>query len=471
MDIKTRHTAWLIGMAIFLLTSGCFESNTGPLKVSDANPRYFTDGTGRAIYLTGSHTWSNLMDMGQDDPPEPFDFEAYLNWLDQYNHNFFRLWTWELMSWNTWANEHDSTVSKVHHVYPLPYMRTGPGKALDGKPKFDLTRFNPEYFQRLRTRAEEAREHGIYLSVMLFEGWGLQRLDDGWVNHPFHPDNNINGIDGDLNGDGKGLEIHTLADTGITSIQKNYVRKVIETVNDLDNILYEISNENHPPSTQWQYYMIDFIHEYEKGKPYQHPVGMTFQYQGGSNRTLFESPADWISPNPEGGYRDDPPAATGRKVIITDTDHLWGTGGDRQWVWKSFTRGINPIYMDCYAAIYCEGENPNDPTMVSVRRNMGYALTYANRVNLVAMTPRPDLCSTSYCLAHPAANGAQYLIYLPSGGSTSVDLSDVSGALSVEWFNPSNGTTSEGGTTLGGSSRSFTPPFRGDAVLYIYQSN
>ena len=85
MDIKTRHTAWLIGMAIFLLTSGCFESNTGPLKVSDANPRYFTDGTGRAIYLTGSHTWSNLMDMGQDDPPEPFDFEAYLNWLDQYN--------------------------------------------------------------------------------------------------------------------------------------------------------------------------------------------------------------------------------------------------------------------------------------------------------------------------------------------------------------------------------------------------
>ena len=184
MDIKTRHTAWLIGMAIFLLTSGCFESNTGPLKVSDANPRYFTDGTGRAIYLTGSHTWSNLMDMGQDDPPEPFDFEAYLNWLDQYNHNFFRLWTWELMSWNTWANEHDSTVSKVHHVYPLPYMRTGPGKALDGKPKFDLTRFNPEYFQRLRTRAEEAREHGIYLSVMLFEGWGLQRLDDGWVNHP-----------------------------------------------------------------------------------------------------------------------------------------------------------------------------------------------------------------------------------------------------------------------------------------------
>lgn len=464
MDIKTRHTAWLIGMAIFLLTSGCFESNTGPLKVSDANPRYFTDGTGRAIYLTGSHTWSNLMDMGQDDPPEPFDFEAYLNWLDQYNHNFFRLWTWELMSWNTWANEHDSTVSKVHHVYPLPYMRTGPGKALDGKPKFDLTRFNPEYFQRLRTRAEEAREHGIYLSVMLFEGWGLQRLDDGWVNHPFHPDNNINGIDGDLNGDGKGLEIHTLADTGITSIQKNYVRKVIETVNDLDNILYEISNENHPPSTQWQYYMIDFIHEYEKGKPYQHPVGMTFQYQGGSNRTLFESPADWISPNPEGGYRDDPPAATGRKVIITDTDHLWGIGGSQQWVWKSFLRGMNPIFMDPYDRSVLT--KTYDPEWVEpIRKSMGYTLAYAQRVNLIKMLPENDLASSGYCLA---AKGKEYLVYLPEGKEVTVDLSDASRNLSVEWFNPNTDETRTSGKIKGGKAQVMRSPFGSDdAVLYL----
>ena len=94
--------------------------------------------------------------------------------------------------------------------------------------------------------------------------------------------------------------------------------------------------------------MIDFIHDYEDGKPKQHPVGMTFQYKGGSNQTLFDSPADWISPNPEGGYRDNPPAADGSKVILTDTDHLWGIGGNQAWVWKSFLRGLNPIFMDPY---------------------------------------------------------------------------------------------------------------------------
>jgi Protein of unknown function (DUF4038)/Putative collagen-binding domain of a collagenase len=34
----------------------------GPLRVCPANPRYFTDGSGKAMLLTGSHTWGNLQD-------------------------------------------------------------------------------------------------------------------------------------------------------------------------------------------------------------------------------------------------------------------------------------------------------------------------------------------------------------------------------------------------------------------------
>ena len=37
---------------------------TGPLRANPANPRYFTDGSGRAIFLTGSHTWANFQDFG-----------------------------------------------------------------------------------------------------------------------------------------------------------------------------------------------------------------------------------------------------------------------------------------------------------------------------------------------------------------------------------------------------------------------
>ena len=38
---------------------------------------------------------------------------------------------------------------------------------------------------------------------MLFEGWGVQFAGRAWETHPFHPKNNVNGIDGDVNGDGK----------------------------------------------------------------------------------------------------------------------------------------------------------------------------------------------------------------------------------------------------------------------------
>ena len=227
----------------------------GPLRVHPENRRYFTDGSGKAVYLTGSHTWSNLVDMGAADPPGRFDFDAYLDFLERYDHNFIRLWTWESTTWDTRSNGQWGK-EKPHHAAPQPWARTGPGEARDGKPKFDLTKFNADYFERLRTRVAAAGRRGIYVSIMLFEGWGLQFAPGAWESHPFHPDNNVNKLNGDVNGDGKGIEIHALASPEITARQETYVRKVVDTVGGLDNVLYEISNENHPASTGWQYHMI-----------------------------------------------------------------------------------------------------------------------------------------------------------------------------------------------------------------------
>jgi hypothetical protein len=435
----------------------------GPLRAHTRNPRYFSDGTGRAIYLTGSHVWNNLVDMGAGDPPPRFDFGAYLDFLERYGHNFIRLWAWEHSSWDTSANGRWGKKTP-HTVAPLPWARTGPGKALDGKPKFDVTKFDEDYFKRLRSRVVAAGERGVYVSVMLFEGWAMQHMHDAWVSHPFHPKNNVSGIDGDADGDGRGLEIHTLASPAVTARQEAYVRKVIDTVGDLDNVLYEISNENHPESTEWQYHMIDLIHRYERRQPKQHPVGMTFQYRGGSNQTLFESPADWISPNAEGGYRDDPPASDGRKVVLSDTDHLWGIGGNQAWVWKSFLRGLNPLFMDPYDGLVLAERF--DPQWEPIRRSLGHTRRLAERMDLAACTPQSDLASTKYCLADP---GREYLVYLPSAGKVTVNLSAAKGRLRAEWIDPGTGKSNHAGDVSGGDRRTLTAPARGDAVLYLHR--
>jgi hypothetical protein len=209
---------------------------------------------------------------------------------------------------------------------------------------------------------------------------------------------------------------------------------------------------------------IEFIHEYEKKKPNQHPVGMTFQWKGGTNRDLFESPADWISPNREGGYRDNPPAADGRKVILNDTDHLWGIGGNQPWVWKSFLRGHNPIFMDPYDGVVLG--NRFDPQWDPIRKSLGYTLRLANQMNLATMTPRNSLATSGYCLAN-ARKGGEYLVYLPEGGEVTVDLSATPGKLAVEWFNPAKGAAKAGGKTDGGARAKFKAPSAGEAVLRL----
>jgi hypothetical protein len=445
----------------------------GPLRVDPLNPRYFTDNSGKAIYLTGSHTWSNLQDNGGSDPPPLFDYTAYLDFLQENNHNFFRLWTWEQARWTV------ETADDQYRFDPMPYLRTGPGNALDGKPKFDLDQFNQAYFDRMRERVIAAGDRGIYVSIMLFDGWSIESnkgqygMNNPWRGHPFNKDNNINNINGDPNNNNSGEEVHQDVVPAITAYQQAYVRKVIDTVGDLDNVLYEIANESNNSSEAWQYDMIDYIKSYEATKPKQHPVGMTSPWPGGYNPDLLSSPADWVSlNNADGTYMTNPPVADGTRVSLYDTDHLCGICGDRSWVWKSFTRGHNPIFMDGYDGagygVGGVGFNFNDPTWVSLRKNLGYTLTYANRMDLNAAVPRTDLASSGYCLAKATAQDAEYLVYLPNGGNVTVDLSDASGNLTVEWFNPQTGATFAGGSTTGGGNRVFQAPFSGDAVLYLY---
>lgn len=92
--------------------------------------------------------------MYPQDEPNVFNFDQYLGWLAAYPHNFMRLWAWELTNWDTRGNREKK--ARSHTVYPLPFARTGPGKALYGRPKFDLTRFDESYFQRLRCRVSAA---------------------------------------------------------------------------------------------------------------------------------------------------------------------------------------------------------------------------------------------------------------------------------------------------------------------------
>ncbi|MCB1129184.1 MAG: hypothetical protein KDM81_21980, partial [Verrucomicrobiae bacterium] len=58
----------------------------GPLRVNPANRRYFMDAAGHTVLLTGSHTWNNLVDMLPETGGRPFDYAAWLDFMEAHDH-------------------------------------------------------------------------------------------------------------------------------------------------------------------------------------------------------------------------------------------------------------------------------------------------------------------------------------------------------------------------------------------------
>jgi hypothetical protein len=441
---------------------------SGTLRVDPVNPRYFTAGHG-AVYLTGSHTWGNFKDRAAVDPPPAFDYKAFLDFLVAHRHNFFRLWTWE---------QPHSADNVLLYFTPFAWKRTGKVNASDGKPQFDLDTFDQTYFDRMKARVSAAGTRGIYVSVMLFDGWDLspQGYNGSNGGFPMAQGNNINGVAATPD------QFLSLSNPAITQRQDDYVRKVIATVNDLDNVLYEIANEttSSRATIAWQYHMIDLVHTVEQGMTKQHPVGMTSTYtqanpSSDSDPDLYASNADWISPKGQFAGGD------GRKVVLNDTDHSYGwsqmksdgPAEQRAWAWKTFCLGAAPVFMDPYLELWTGRNSPGgppnaptpDPDWNTIRDALGYTALYASKLDLERAVPSGSLCSTGSCLAEP---GHQYLVYQPASGG--FKLTVAAGSYRAEWFNPATGQATDGGTmTLAAGQRSFTPPaaFTADAVLLL----
>ncbi|MHC4673240.1 MAG: hypothetical protein ACYTBZ_12195, partial [Planctomycetota bacterium] len=357
MKSRTREfVTHLASIIILSVTTNLPADPLGLLVVHPTNGRYFMeqgDPEQKTVYLTGSHTWNEFQDYEGD---IPFDYTRWLNDLTEWGHNFFRGWHWE-----------------DDYYSPWPYEKAGNGK-------YNLNSYNPAYFDLLKTRIEQAANHNppFYLSIMLFEGWSIEdkggsRVPDPWPRHPYKLSNNNNGINGDPNGNGEGVETHTLDIPAVTALQEDYIEHTIDELNGYDNIIWEIVNET-GGTDAWQFHMVDHIQNYEASKPKQHLVWVNVIQ---SSMFHADNHAEVVSPRSASIYRTDPPHATGAKVIISDSDHIGPSQATYPWIWKAITRGQHPVFMDGYLyhlSWYDGTYNPNDPKNPRMRDAMGITL-------------------------------------------------------------------------------------------------
>ena len=428
--------------------------------VVTASGRYFAVA-GTPLMLAGFHTWADVSDTGSSYPPAAFDWPAYLSALVSAGANYTKLWMME--SARDWGD------ASPLYFAPIPWARTGPGNAADGRLKFDLTKYDNTYFERMRERAILAGNAGVYVCVQLFQGWHIESKGlayNPWLYHPFNAANNINGVNGDANADGKGLETRSTTSTAIFNLQKSYVDQVIAAVGDLDNVIYEISNEDHNDSWDWQVALMGYIRTVESGRSKQHLVGITVCWPTSNNSQLAASAADWVS------YADTdttPDANTSGPISAYDTDHnpnLFVT--DRAWVWRALTRGHGGLWlMDHWAGETYGTDYRDNAAWNLLRANLGYALTYAARLDLANATPQGGLSSTGYCLAKTSGR-YQLLAYQDNSGAFTINLTSLAGTFTLEWLRVQTGATQSGGTVAGNATRTLTPPWAGeDAVALL----
>jgi hypothetical protein len=244
--------------------------------------------------------------------------------------------------------------------------------------------------------------------------------------------------------------------------------KVIDAVNDLNNVVFEIGNE--VGALQWQYEMIDFVKTYEASKAKQHVVLMspgglsglnvyTSATQSeviGSSADIYAASIDWAD------YLENPPANNNGKPGILDRDHVKPTHAlAPMLVWKAFARGY---HYNLYDQPF-EAHSVEDASWDVARNNIGAVVKYANSVfsDLSKMIPSGSLSSTQYALANP---GSEYLIVQPANGAFSVNMEV--GTYSYEWFDSNTASTTETGVVkVQQGNNTFTPPFSGSAVLYL----
>lgn len=235
-----------------------------PVRIHPRNPKIVEfRGKPRMLICATEHYGSVLN--------RPFRFERYVADAAEKSQTLTRLF----MLFREFQSAHNpySTCKPESTDYISPFRRTGPGRALDGLPKFDLSQWNPEFFERLHCFMSLTCEHGILVEVVLLSN---TYSDSVWSVNPLNPANNVNEVEII-----RWPEYMTRRHPKLFAWQCAHVRRIVEELNRYDNVFFEICNEPGGaaalPSAptvdevnDWQAAIAAIIRETEAKLPRQH---------------------------------------------------------------------------------------------------------------------------------------------------------------------------------------------------------
>ncbi len=224
---------WVVQVLSGLVAAcGVSAISAEPIQIHPDNPKYFLFRGEPLVLLTATEHYGSVVN-------RPFDYRKYL--ADTAEKKITLTRTFVLFRELQSARNPYSPMKPESPDFIAPYVRTGPGKALDGEPIYDLDRWNPEFFTRLGDFLQAASDQGVVVELTLFSNtYG----DSIWALNPLRAANNKQEV-----GDVAWQDYVSLRDPALAERQLALARKVVRETHQFDNIYYEICNE---PGGGWE---------------------------------------------------------------------------------------------------------------------------------------------------------------------------------------------------------------------------
>lgn len=216
----------VIALLLFF-TQLLFGQKAEPLQLNPQNPHYFLYHGKPAVLIGSGEHYGAVINLD-------FDYGKYLQTLGKDNLNLTRLFTGAYFEKQGDFGIKKNTLAPAEGRIILPWKRSAAkGFALGGN-KFDLTKWDEAYFNRLKDFMRTAGQHGVIVEINLFSSY----YQNGWNYSVFNTKNNINQTDSIA-----AEAANTLDNGNILNYQQQYVRKIVRELNDFSNFYFEVQNE------------------------------------------------------------------------------------------------------------------------------------------------------------------------------------------------------------------------------------
>lgn len=447
-----------------------------PLALHPENPHYFLWRDKPTVLVTSGEHYGAVLNLD-------FDFRKYLDTLKRDGLNLTRTFAGAYCEDPGAFDITANTLAPRPNRFITPWARSAEPGYADGGNKFDLSRWDPAYFARLREFMRHADRRGVVVEMNLF----CPFYDDSmWNLSPMNVANNVNGV---------GTTGRTNAYTvdrsgGLLPYQEAMVRKLVTELRDFDNLYYEICNEPYfgGVTLEWQHRMAEMITRVEEPLRVRHLISQNIA--NGSQKIVdpsplvsifnfhYASPPDAVALNwhlnkPIGDNETGFVGTNDAPYRIEAWSFMLSGGALFNHLDYSFTVGHeNGTFV--YPANQPGGGNPG------FRHQIGQLKRFLEEINFIQLQADTSFIKggvpeghSAYALVKLREKYALYLARAPKGRSepttATLQLDLPPGRYFAEWVNPATGTTDKRDrfTHVGGIAQLRSPLYADDTVLKL----